>query len=166
MSMTACVQKSKTVNFPVVEAPTTNDIIIEKAELTDSVTRLHIRGYNRPGWWIRVDPKTHLMANEVRYDLTGAEGIVIDKKLSMPEDGDSLFVLNFAPLPLNTKSFDLIEGHDDTAWRLYDIDLTGRPADAYRKSLPKRIRTTSEKVCDVPEFVYDIDETTLNIHIL
>ena len=166
MSMAACGQKSKTVNFPVVEAPTTNDIIIEKAELTDSVTRLHIRGYNRPGWWIRVDPKTHLMADDVRYDLTGAEGIVIDKKLYMPEDGDSLFVLNFAPLPLDTKSFDLIEGHDDTAWRLYDIDLTGRPADAYRKGLPRRIRTTSEKVCEVPEFVYDIDETTLNIHIL
>ena len=84
----------------------------------------------------------------------------------MPEDGDSLFVLNFAPLPLNTKSFDLIEGIDNTAWRLYDIDLTGRPADAYRKGLPKRIRTTSEKVCEVPEFVYDIDETTLNIHVL
>lgn len=164
--MTGCGNKPRSVDFPIIGASTTNSIIIEKAELTDSVTRLHIRGYNRPGWWIRVDSKTHLMADGVRYDMTGSEGVVIDKKLSMPEDGDSLFVLNFAPLPLNTKSFDLIEGIDNTAWRLYDIDLTGRPADAYQKGLPKRIRTTSEKVCEVPEFVYDIDETTLNIHVL
>lgn len=164
--MTGCGNKPRSVDFPIVGASTTNSIIIEKAELTDSVTRLHIRGYHRPGWWIRVDPKTHLMADGIRYDMTGAEGIVINKKLAMPEDGDSLFVLNFAPLPLDTKSFDMIEGHEDTAWRLYDIDLTGRPADAYRKGLPKHIRTTSEKVCKVPEFVYDIDETTLNIHVL
>ena len=164
--MTGCCDKTRSVDFPIVGASTDNSIIIEKAELTDSVTRLHIRGYNRPGWWIRVDSKTHLMADGVRYDMTGSEGVVIDKKLSMPEDGDSLFVLNFAPLPLNTKSFDLIEGLDNTAWRLYDIDLTGRPANAYQKGLPKRIKTTSEKVCDVPEFVYEIDETTLNIHVL
>ena len=166
MVVAACAPKQKIVDFPAVDASTTTSIIIEKVELTDSVTRLHIRGYNRPGWWIRVDPKTHLMADGVRYDLAGAVGIVIDTMLFMPEDGDSLFVLNFAPLPLNTKSFDMIEGHEDTAWRLYDIDLTGRPADAYKKGLPKRIKTTSETMCDVPEFVYEIDETTLNIHVL
>lgn len=164
--MAACSPKSKTVNFPTVEASTTNSIIIEKAELTDSVTRLHIRGYHRPGWWIKVAPETHLMADGVRYDMIGAEGVVIDKKLAMPEDGDSLFVLRFDPLPINTKSFDFIEGHDNTAWRLYGIDLTRKPADAYKKGLPKRIKTTSDKVCDVPEFVYKIDETTLNIHVL
>ena len=164
--MAACSPKSKTVNFPTVEASTTNSIIIEKAELSDSVTRLHIRGYHRPGWWIKVAPETHLMADGVRYDMIGAEGVVIDKKLAMPEDGDSLFVLRFDPLPINTKSFDFIEGHDNTAWRLYGIDLTGKPADAYKKGLPKRIKTTSDKVCDVPEFVYKIDETTLNIHVL
>ena len=164
--MAACSPKSKTVNFPIVEASTTNSIIIEKAELTDSVTRLHIRGYHRPGWWIKVAPETHLMADGVRYDMIGAEGVVIDKKLAMPEDGDSLFVLKFAPMPINTKSFDFIEGHEDTAWRLHDIDLTGKPADAYKKGLPKRIKTTPKSVCDVPEFVFKIDETTLNIHVL
>lgn len=164
--MAACSPKSKTVSFPTVEASTTNSIIIEKAELTDSVTRLHIRGYHRPGWWIRVAPETHLMADGVRYDMTGAEGVVIDTKLAMPEDGDSLFVLKFAPMPINTKSFDFIEGHEDTAWRLHDIDLTGKPADVYKKGLPKRIKTTPESVCDVPGFVYKIDETTLNIHVL
>ena len=164
--MAACAPKEKVVDFPTVEATTTISIIIEKVELTDSVTRLHIRGYHRPGWWIRVAPETHLMADGVRYDMTGAEGVVIDTKLAMPEDGDSLFVLKFAPMPINTKSFDFIEGHEDTAWRLHDIDLTGKPADAYKKGLPKRIKTTPESVCDVPGFVYKIDETTLNIHVL
>ena len=69
----ACAPKEKTVDFPTVEASTTTSIIIEKVELTDSLTTLHMRGYNRPGYWIRVVPETHLAADgktEQRRQLT------------------------------------------------------------------------------------------------
>ena len=46
--ITACAPDEKTVDFPTVDAPATTSIIIEKVEMTDSLTTLHMRGYNRP----------------------------------------------------------------------------------------------------------------------
>lgn len=166
LAAVSCVTGPKTVDFPVVGTPKTTSIIIEKVELTDTVTSLHIRSYNRPGWWIRIVSETHLVADGQEYEMTGTEGITPDEYLWMPADGDSLFVLRFAPLPRRTKSFDLIEGYEEDAFRLLDVDLTGKPADAYAKGLPRRVRTTSETQTEIPGFVYEIGETTINLHIL
>ena len=38
----ACTPKEKTINFPTVEASTTTSVIIEKVEMTDSLTTLHL----------------------------------------------------------------------------------------------------------------------------
>ena len=101
----ACTPKEKTINFPTVEASTTTSVIIEKVEMTDSLTTLHMRGYNLPGYWIKVVSETHLEAGGKSYEMVGTEGINVDELLWMPADGDSLFVLHFKPLPANTKSF-------------------------------------------------------------
>ena len=84
----------------------------------------------------------------------------------MPADGDSSFVLKFKPLPLKTKSFDFIEGDGDGAWNLFGVNLTGKLASAYDKGLPKHVKLTPEANIDIPGFVYDMGETTLNIHFL
>ena len=47
--MTACAPKERTVDFPAVGATNNDYIIIEKVEMTDSLTYLHIRGYHFPG---------------------------------------------------------------------------------------------------------------------
>lgn len=164
--LASCASGPRTVDFPTVGAVASNSVIIEKVELSDTLTSLHIRGYNRPGWWIKVVSQTHLVADGRKYEMTGTEGITPDEYLWMPEDGDSLFVLHFAPLPLNTKSFDFIEGYEEGAFRLLDVDLTGRLADAYKKGLPRRIHTTSVKETEVPGFVYEIGESTIRLHIL
>ena len=84
----------------------------------------------------------------------------------MPADGDSSFVLKFKPLPLKTKSFDFIEGDGEGAWNLIGVNMTGKLASAYDKGLPKEVRLTPETNMDIPGFVYDMGETTLNIHFL
>lgn len=162
----ACAPKEKTVDFPTVEASTTTSIIIEKVELTDSLTTLHMRGYNRPGYWIRVVPETHLAADGKTYEMVGTEGITPDELLWMPADGDSSFVLKFKPLPLGTKKFDFVEGYVERAWRLMGVDLTGKPETVYEKGLPKSVRITSESMTDIPGYVYDMGETTINLHLL
>lgn len=118
LALVSCVTGPKTVEFPLVETPATTSIIIEKVELTDTVTSLHISGYHRLGWWIRIVSETHLLADGKKYEMTGADGIIPDDYLWMPSDGDSLFVLKFSPLPLRTKSFDFIEGYEEGAFRL------------------------------------------------
>ena len=73
IAIAACTPKEKTVDFPTVDAPSTTSIIIEKVEMTDSLTTLHLRGYNQPGWWINVVPETHLMADGKTYEMVGTE---------------------------------------------------------------------------------------------
>ena len=162
----ACAPKPKTVTFPAIEAATTTSLIIERVELTDSVTTLAIRGYHLPKYWIKVAPETRLIADGKEYEMVGAEGVTPGKKLYMPADGDSLFVLKFAPLPLTTKQFDFSESDDSRDWQLFGIDLTGKLKNPYKKGLPRSVKPTSAKVADLQGFVYDIGETTVNIHLL
>ena len=162
----ACTPKEKTIDFPTVEASTTTSIIIEKVEMTDSLTTLHMRGYNLPGYWIKVVSETHLEADGKSYEMVGTEGIDADELLWMPADGDSLFVLHFKPLPANTKSFDFIEGYEESAWRLLGVNVSGKASTAYERGLPKHIKTTPASRTEVPGYVYDMGETTINLHLL
>jgi hypothetical protein len=79
LTLASCSGKEKTVDFPVVDAPNTTSAIIEKVELTDSVTNVYIRGYHRPKWWIRIVPETYLLADGKRYESIGADGIELGK---------------------------------------------------------------------------------------
>ena len=164
--LSGCCNKERTIEFPAVDAPNTTSAIIEKVELTDSVTNVYIRGYHRPKWWIRIVPETYLMADGKKYEIIGSEGIELGSKLHMPADGDSLFTLKFAPLPLRTKSFDLVEGDEEGSWRFVGINLTDKPSDAYDKGLPKHVKITSETVTETSEFKYEIGECTINVHLL
>ena len=166
IAIAACTPKEKTVDFPTVDAPGTTSIIIEKVEMTDSLTTLHLRGYNQPGWWINVVPETHLMADGKTYEMVGTERCEPNVYMWMPADGDSSFVLKFKPLPLDTKKFDFVEGEEEGAWNLLGVNLSGKPVSAYDKGMPRRIKTTPEDVKEHPGFVYDIAESTVNLHLL
>lgn len=164
--LAACGPKERTIDFPTVDAATTTSIIIEKVELTDSLTTLHMRGYNIPGYWINVIPETHLEADGKSYEMVGTERCEPNVYMWMPADGDSSFVLKFKPLPLDTKKFDFVEGHEDNAWRLLGVNLGTNTSTAYDRGLPKHIRTTPASKTDNPGFVYDMGETTINLHLL
>ena len=102
LALTSCTPKPRCIDFPTLESANINSVIIEKVSLTDSLTSLHIRAYHLPKWWITVSDKTELIADGQRYNIIGSEDITLGEKLHMPEDGDSLFVLHFEPLPLST----------------------------------------------------------------
>lgn len=162
----SCVPKEKTVDFPTVDAVGSTSVIIEKVEMTKEHTALHVRAYNNPGWWIKIVSETFIQADGKKYEMTGAEGIEPDVELWMPEDGDSLFVLKFEPLPMKTKSFDFIEGYEERAFRLLGVNLEGKVRTAYDRGLPEHVKVTPDSKTDVPGFVYEIGESTINLHLL
>ena len=166
LALTACTPKPRSIDFPTLESANINTVIIEKVSLTDSLTSLHIRAYHLPKWWINVSDKTELIADGKRYNIVGSEGVTLGEKLHMPEDGDSLFVLHFEPLPLSTKKFDLSEGTERGDWNLYGIGLTGTSSSPYKRGLPKSVKRTADNITDIPDFVYDIAESTINLHLL
>ena len=57
--------------------------------MTDSLTTLHMRGYNLPGYWIKVVSETHLEADGKSYEMVGTEGINVDATVQ-----DALDVIN------------------------------------------------------------------------
>lgn len=126
MLLGACTQGSRVIEPPHVGASNTKVLTIEKVELTDTATLLTIRATYRPDRWINISSDTKLMAQDTEYPLIDGMGIEPGKNLLMPEDGDTCFILQFAPMSKECTSFDFIEGKGRRDWRIYNIDLTGR----------------------------------------
>ena len=162
----ACTRENKVIEFPLVGASNTTNIVFEKVELTDTATVLTVRGFHQPNEWIRVPSYSHLVAQGGEYKLLGSKDVEIDELLYMPADGDSCFTLLFEPLPEDATSFDFIESDAEGDWRIYDIDLTGkrdanRPAD-----LPRELLNVPKTEGDAPSYAYSFGESTINVHLL
>lgn len=162
---TACVQKDRVVEYPLIESANTMTLDFSKVELTDTATILHTDAYYRPNYWIRIDSKSYLKANGKKYALKGTQGIEVDSLFWMPDSGEASFTLIFEPMPKNTKKFDFIESDCDDCFKLFGIDLTGKKSFDERTDIPEEIRKTDPKA-PLPYPAFKSGETTLNIHFL
>ena len=162
----ACTRTNKVVEFPLVGASNTTNLVFEKIELTDTATVLTIRGFYRPNYWIKVPSYTHLVAGGKEYKLLDGRGVEIDKELYMPEDGDSCFTLLFEPLPKSVTSFDYMESDAEGDWRIYDIDMTGKKAVNSPAGLPRELLSAPKAEGDMPQYAYEIGDVTINVHLL
>ena len=162
----ACTRTNKVVEFPLVGASNTTNLVFEKIELTDTATVLTIRGFYRPNYWIKVPSYTHLVAGGKEYKLLDSRGVEIDKELYMPEDGDSCFTLLFEPLPKSVTSFDYMESDAEGDWRIFDIDLTGKKDVNSPAGLPRELRSAPKAEGEMPQYAYEIGDVTINVHLL
>ena len=162
----ACTRTNKVVEFPLVGASNTTNLVFEKIELTDTATVLTIRGFYRPNYWIKVPSYTHLVAGGKDYKLLDGRGVEIDKELYMPADGDSCFTLLFEPLPKSATSFDYMESDAEGDWRIYDIDLTGKKDVNSPAGLPRELLSAPKAEGDMPQYAYEIGDVTINVHLL
>ena len=63
----ACTREDKVIEFPLIGASNTMDLVLEKVELTDSATVLTVRGFQQPNYWIKIPSYTHLVSQGVQY---------------------------------------------------------------------------------------------------
>lgn len=154
----------RTIDNPWINFANTSTIDINKVELTDSATVLTVKATFIPHNWIKIASVTHLVADGKDYAMTKAEGIEPDKEFWMPDSGKAEFRLFFEPLPFSTKTFDFIEGDEEGAFRLLDIDITGNKIAKYPEGIPERLK---EKVKDVeiPTPAFEMGKTTVNFHL-
>ncbi|MDE7385663.1 MAG: TlpA family protein disulfide reductase [Muribaculaceae bacterium] len=163
---TSCTQKGpRTIENPVINYSNTTTIDIVGVELTDSCTVLTVNATFNPGYWIRIAPETTLRADGKTYQLIAADGIEPGKEFWMSESGKASFTLTFEPLPFSTDKFDFIEGDTPGAFKLWDIDITGKQADKYPTGLPKELKR-NPKDGPMPDIAFEIGETTVNVHML
>ena len=154
----------RTIEDPWINLSNTSIIDIDKVELTDSATILTVKATFNPHMWIKIVSDTKLTADGKDYAMTRADGIEPDEEFWMPDSGKAEFKLFFEPLPFNTKYFDFIEGDAPGAFRLLDIDITGKKIAEYPDGVPGEFK---KKVKDgnVPDPVFEMGKTTINFHI-
>ena len=170
LMVTACAQPDKTVEYPFIEMANTMTLDIAKVELSDTATVLHTDAYFKPHYWIQISSQGYLQADGKRYALKKTEGIDMDTKFWMPDSGEASFRLIFEPLPKRTKTFDYIEADDcPDCFRLYGISLDTNKATTLAYDKPKSVPAELTKVdsnAPIPDPVFEIGETTVNIHLL
>lgn len=171
MLAVVCVSCSKPgpriVEAPAVTATNGSTLTIRSVELNDSATVVNFHARFRPGWWIKIAPESHLVADGKTYAMTGTDGIEPGKEFWMPESGEADFSATFEPLPFATETVDFTEGMSD-GWMLLGIDLTGRhaagEAPEYPESLPKAVRKLADAdICIEPEMKAAMTEIRFHV---
>ena len=163
---TACTQRDKCVENPLIEASNTMTLDISKVELSDTATVLYTDAYFRPHYWIKISSESYLLADGKKYALTGTQGIEADSLFWMPETGEASFQLTFEPLPGNTKSFDFIESDCEDCFKLFGIDLTGKKEFDKPADIPSKvIQTTENAPVSIPDPILKVGETVVHMHL-
>ena len=169
MLITSCAPKVKVVENPMIGIANTETIDITRVEITDSATYVNVEAYFRPKYWIKFVSGTYLQVDGKQYVITAAEGCELDKEFWMPDSGRASFRFTFPPIPKRAKSMDFIEGEEEGAFQLYDIDLTGKHSyeDYYKPhpDIPKELIGLKE-CTKLPDPIHEVGKTKVRIHIL
>lgn len=147
----------------------TETLDITRVEITDSATYVNVEAYFHPKYWIKFVSDTYLQVDGKKYIITTAEGCELDKQFWMPESGRASFRFTFPPIPKQAKSMDFIEGEEEGAFKLYDIDLTGKRSykDYFKPhpDIPKELIKINE-MATMPKPIFDVGKTTVTVHLL
>lgn len=161
----SCSQnRNRTVDNPNIVYCNNSALDIRKVELTDSSTVLYCHSDFIPGMWISIAPESFIQADGTKYALVSADGIVPGEQFTMPESGETDFILTFDALPAGTKAIDFIEWPD--GWKVLGIDLTGK-AGKYEinPDVPKDARDIDlDNVFADP--ILEVAVAKANIHVL
>ena len=129
---------------------------ITRVELAKDETRLTLHIASRPDNWVRISSTSYLLAEGKRYDLRSLDGMETDKETFLTEHGSTDVVLHFEPLPMNTKSFDFIEGYADGAWKLLGIEDARTRAERLFPSNWRNVQTGDWDISFYEDFaIYD-----------
>ena len=132
---------------------------VTKVELTDSETVAYITAMQCPDYpdsWFTFASGTYLKVDDHRYTVLSADGIDFDKPERTFKDGKLDMVFHFPPLPLDTKSFDFIEGDGEGAFQIKGIKPVEERWKQFFPSYWRNERTGDWDIAFLEDFViYD-----------
>jgi len=135
--LTVCSFAQTTIPNPKTGLSTANNIQITKIELSDTATILSFDVQYTPKWWINIPVETFIrpINSNDKYCVKYSEGITLNKRFFMPENGKTSYRLFFDALPKGTEVIDFSEDAEG-AWQIYDIALKATTA---KSILPKEL---------------------------
>ena len=164
----SCKEGVRTIEKPIFTVRNSGTLEVNKITMTDTATILHIEAFFIPNQWIRIDSLTYLQGNNVKYQVTGSEGIGLNEEFFMPESGEASFTLFFPPIDRNLKTIDFIESDCEGCFKTYGLDLTGKATYPDKvEGIPDEVINTKHDLSgSIPEAKLEIGTTRMNIHLL
>jgi len=106
-----------------------SEFVINKVELKQTETVLHVLANYSPGNWIRFAKESFVQTPDgKKYAFTGGaktneeeSDLMPDSLFWMPESGKANLALHFKPVPIDTKELDFSEGDFDGAFKFWNI---------------------------------------------
>lgn len=120
----------RSVKSPECVSQNTSSVYIDEVILEPDSTTIKFHAFGQPNTWIRIASGSYLKVNEKKYPAANGIGIDFDKEFWLPKSGEAYFAVSFAPIPIDTKSFDFIEGDVMGAFIIEGVDLNESPNDA------------------------------------
>jgi thiol-disulfide isomerase/thioredoxin len=126
LSFFSCTRKRPAViEQPVFESWNSDVIQIEKIEMNDTATVMHVHAFYRPNNWIRIDKESYIRksGSDEKWPITKSEGIELNKEFYMPQSGETTFKLIFPALPPDVTTIDFIESDCEACFKIWGIHL-------------------------------------------
>ena len=148
LSISTSFFAQKVIEYPDYEVKRSSIYDIDKIELTETETRVHVRGTIIPGWHMRFRKKDFLKDYKTgkEYPNIKIENYEFNEKILIPESGTKTVVLVFPPLDSGVKKIDFKHA-------IYGISLEKQRSDE-PKEVPKHVTKWIEdelnKVTDSP----------------
>lgn len=109
------------IEKPLVDKTNTAQLFIDAVELTTDSTVVTLHTYSFLNQNIRLMPTLHLESDGKIYNTRNVQGITLGKQIDVPALADSVFTISFDPLPMDTKTFNFIEGKRRDDFRIEGI---------------------------------------------
>jgi thiol-disulfide isomerase/thioredoxin len=126
LGLFSCSEKRPAVvERPIFESCNSDVIQIEKIEMNDTATVMHIHAFFQPDSWIRIDKESYIRKSggDEKWVVTKSEGIELSEEFHMPESGEATFKLFFPPLPPEVTIIDFIESDCEDCCKIWGIHL-------------------------------------------
>lgn len=139
--LTTSLFAQKVINKPYFEVKRSSTYTVEKIELYDNETRVHVKGKLFPNWFLRFKKTDFLKdcATGKEYKIIKIEGFNFNEKIYLPESGEKTVVMVFPPLDEGVKKIDYKNA-------IYGISLEKQRSDINEpKEIPLDVKNWIEK---------------------
>ena len=117
----------KTIEKPAFNAVLGPMMEIEKVDLTDTATVLHMKVYCNPGGWIRLFPDIYLqLADSGRLFIRDMDGLDFRQQLDFSESGENTFKMIFPAIPEKTEKINLFFGSETNGFNILGVTLNSK----------------------------------------
>jgi thiol-disulfide isomerase/thioredoxin len=163
--LAGCANNRGVVENPAFVAQNSSALKIDKVEVGNASTILHISAFYDPGNWIKIDPKSVLIDDKgTQYVIQSADGIVLGEEFYMPESGKTAFRLTFPAVARRATFVDFSEGDFDGAFKIWGIQLTDKPLKTY---LPEGFKNSApDQTAELPPVKQEMGKAMLRGQIL